>query len=94
MSDGSPPAKRQKYQRHHVILHKSQHLPASEPAITDQKTLDVLLLKAIKAVCDEQATRHDFPSPVVGAAALDALRDITEECTVSDIQRNHGLMTL
>ena len=86
MSDGSPPAKRQRYQRHHVIRHKPQQVPTSEPAITDQKTLDILLLKSITAICVERATSNNVPEPVVDDYALNALRDITEKCTDPKMQ--------
>lgn len=78
----SPSAKRARvqYRRHHVPLHKLQKLPMGEPAIIDQEVLDKLLIDSIKAICEEQGNRQAINDPFIDSLALEALRNLAEEC--------------
>ena len=79
--DGSPAKKpRQSYHRHHSIQCKPQVIPASEPAITEQDALDRLLVGAIKSIVEDQGARRGVQDPVIESLALEALRNVIDEC--------------
>ena len=88
------PAKRPRYHyhRHHALVHRPQQVLSSEPAISDQDTLDRLLLGSIKAICEEEATRQDLFDPSIESVVFESLRNMTEECRISGLLNTPPLL--
>ncbi len=83
--DGSPAKKRrQSYHRHHSIHCKPQVIPVGEPAIIAQDALDRLLVGAIKTVVEEQGAQRGIRDTVIDSLALEAFRNVTEECRLNN----------
>ena len=82
LEDDVHPSKkrRQAYHRHHSLHNKPQIVPLAEPAIIEQQSLDKLLVDAIKVMCEEQGARRGVQDPVIESLALEAFRNVTEEC--------------
>lgn len=74
---------RRTYHRHHNLTCKPQSVAAGEPAIIEQETLDRFLVGAIKVICEEQAAQRGDESLIIESLALEAFRNVAEECLSS-----------
>lgn len=81
MSTASPKRKLP-YHHHHVLRHKPQSIPTSEPAIVEQEAIDKLLVGCIKSICEEVALEQGITTPVIESVALESLAAAVDECMI------------
>ena len=76
----APKRQKRSYQHHHVLKHKAQSVPSTEPALLDAEAVDKLLIEGIKDVLEEEGLKQNVHDPQIESLALEAFRNAVEEC--------------